>query len=136
ALQIGIVFIVSSFASQLTGRGDHAGARRYALYGLLVALGSEVAVLLAIPHLDVTLGWLALAPDVHAEMQAYMSLRLLSAGAAVGLEALGNYYGATGNTVLPMIGQIVAMVLNVALNWVFIGGQLGMPALGVAGAGL
>ena len=33
-LPMGMVFIVSSFSSQLTGKGDAAGARRYGFYGL------------------------------------------------------------------------------------------------------
>jgi MATE family multidrug resistance protein len=36
-LPMGLVFIVQSFAAQLLGQGDLAGARRYAWYGLLVA---------------------------------------------------------------------------------------------------
>jgi len=32
-----------------------------------------------------------------------------------------------------MLAQVVAMLLNVALNWLLIYGNLGAPALGVAG---
>jgi multidrug resistance protein, MATE family len=45
ALPIGTVFIVGSFAAQLTGKGDHGGARRYAWYGLVVALAAELMAL-------------------------------------------------------------------------------------------
>src|SRR3954467_8866561 len=36
-LPMGIVFIVSSFSSQLSGKGDLVGARRYGWYGIGVA---------------------------------------------------------------------------------------------------
>ena len=37
SLPMGTVFIVQSYAAQLAGAGDLAGARRYAWYGLVVA---------------------------------------------------------------------------------------------------
>jgi MATE family multidrug resistance protein len=52
----------------------------------------------------------------------------------VGIEALGSYYSGTGNTSLQMKFNILAMVLNVVLNWLLIDGRLGFPAWGVAGA--
>ncbi|MGH7806208.1 MAG: MATE family efflux transporter, partial [Candidatus Binatia bacterium] len=47
-LPFGIVFIVSTFSSQLYGEGDLEGARRYGFYGLAVALGATVISLFAI----------------------------------------------------------------------------------------
>ena len=41
-----------------------------------------------------------------------------------------------GDTHTPLWTGILANVVNVALNWVLIYGNLGMPALGVAGAGM
>jgi MATE family multidrug resistance protein len=82
------------------------------------------------------LAQLPLDPDVQALMANYLFWRLLSGGAAVGIEALGNYYGGLGNTRLPMRINVLAMVLNVALNWLLIGGNLGAPRMGVAGAAL
>jgi multidrug resistance protein, MATE family len=122
SLSLGTVFIVGSFASQLMGRGDGAGARRFAMYGLAIAVASQLLALALLPFLDL----------IHG----YMSLRLLSVGAAVGLEALGSYYGGLKNTVLPMTAQVLAMVLNVILNWVLIRGHWGAPTMGVRGSAL
>ena len=41
-----------------------------------------------------------------------------------------------GQTVVPMISGIIAVVMNVFLNWVFIFGNLGAPELGTRGAAL
>jgi len=135
-LPMGVVFIVSSFASQLTGAGDPAGARRYGWYGLAVAAATQVVGVLLLPLVGGALGLLDLAPDVRLLMERYLAIRLWSGGAAIGLEALGNYYGGLGNTRLPMLASLAAMVLNVAGNWLLIDGHLGAPALGVAGAAL
>ncbi len=136
ALPMGTVFIVGSFAAQLSGKGDHGGARRYAWYGLVIALLAELLALAALPWLGPMLAPLGLSAPVRSLMHDYMFWRLLSVGAGVGLEALASYYGGVKNTVLPMVAQVMAMVLNVALNWVLITGNLGAPALGVAGAAI
>lgn len=135
-LPIGIVLIVSSFSSQLAGRGDRAGARRHGWYGLAVALGAQVLTMGLVPLVPLALGALSYEPELRDSMSSYLAIRLLSGGAAVGLEALGNYYGGLGNTRRPMRAQVAAMVLNVAGNWLLIDGNLGAPRLGVTGAAL
>lgn len=133
-LPMGITFIVSSFASQLFGKGDLAGARRYGWYGLLVALATLGLSLLAQPLIEPALSLLSYTDEVRALMAAYIRIRLLSAGAAIGIEALANYYGGLGRTWPGMVANLVAMVLNVLGNWLLIDGNAGAPALGVEGA--
>jgi len=133
---MGVVFIVSSFASQLFGMGDLAGARRYGFYGLGVAAATQLLGLAGIPLTSWLLERLAYAPAVQGLMGEYLTLRLWSAGPAIGIEALANYYGGLGNTRLPMRASLAAMLLNLAGNWLLIDGHLGAPALGVAGAAL
>ncbi len=133
-LPMGVVFIVSSFASQLFGKGDLVGARRYGYYGLAVAIGAQILCLLGLAVLTPILGWLPYAPDVRQLMAGYMGMRLLSGGAAIGIEALANYYGGIGNTRLPMLANIAAMALNVFGNWILIDGHWGAAPMGVKGA--
>lgn len=133
---MGICFIVSSFASQLFGKGDLPGARRYGFYGLGVAALTQVACMLGTLAVAPVIARLDYAPDVRSMMTEYLAVRLLSGGAAIGIEALANYYGGLGNTRLPMLASVAAMVLNVAGNFVFINGHLGAPVMGVKGAAL
>jgi len=135
-LPMGTVFIISSFASQLYGRGDHGGARRYGFYGLIFCLLLEVIYLGLLGVIPTVIGKLDYDPAVKNLMIQYSEARLIGGGAAIGLEALGNYYGGLGNTRLPMMTQILCMFLNVGLNWVLIYGHLGAPAMGVQGAAL
>ncbi len=133
-LPMGVVFIVSTFSSQLYGEGDLEGARRYGFYGLAVALAAALLCFAAIAATAPLLVLFPYAPDVRTGMTAYLQIRFLSGGAAIGMEALANYYGGLGDTRLPMRANVAAMVLNVFGNWVLINGNLGAPALGVAGA--
>jgi MATE family multidrug resistance protein len=133
---MGVVFIVASYASQLFGQGDLPGARRYGFYGLGVGLATFLLSVLSLPAIAPALAHLPYTPEVRDLTARYMRYRLLAGGAAVGMEALGNYYGGLGNTRLPMIANLVAMALNVLGNWLLIDGHLGLPAMGVEGAAL
>lgn len=54
--------------------------------------------------------------------------------------AITNAYNTTlrecGQTVVPMVGGVTAVLTNLALNWVLIFGYFGLPAMGVRGAAL
>jgi MATE family multidrug resistance protein len=133
-LPMGTVFIVQSFTAQLRGRGELSAVKRYALYGLLLALLAALIALLAIPFVPSALAQLGYAPEVHRLMSEYLMIRLLSVGPAVGMEALGNWYGGLGNTRAAMIAGVVAMVVNVLGCYVLIEPRFGLPGYGVAGS--
>jgi MATE family multidrug resistance protein len=133
-LPMGTVFILQSFAAQLRGRGDLAAIPRYAYYGLGLAALAGALALLAVPLLYPGLKLLRYDDSLAQLMATYLSIRLLSVAPAVGLEALGNWYGGLGNTRPSLVGGIVAMVSNVVLNYALIEPRFGLPGYGVAGA--
>ncbi|MEY4510010.1 MAG: hypothetical protein RLZZ450_2132 [Pseudomonadota bacterium] len=131
---MGTVFIVQSFTAQLRGRGDLAAVPRYAYYGLILAALAGVLGLLIIPLLPALLGALEYAPEVESSMFEYLAIRLLSVAPAIGVEALGNWYGGMGNTRPAMLAGVVAMSTNLLLCWLLIEPRLGLPGFGVAGS--
>jgi MATE family multidrug resistance protein len=135
-LAMGTVFIVQSFVAQLSGAGQRDQAPRFAWYGLAIALLTAVIAAALIPLVGPVLARTDYSPEVRDQMADYMAIRMLSIGAIVGVEALGNWYGGLGNTWMQMIAGLLMMTANIALNWVLIDGHLGAPALGVNGAAL
>ncbi len=135
-LPMGIVFIVQSFVAQLAGAGRRDDTRRYAWYGIAVAAIAGVVAAASIPLIEPALSHTGYSEAVQESMTAYMAIRMLSVGAAVGIEALGNWYGGLGNTWMPMIAGVISMAAAVLFNWIFIDGHLGAPAMGVRGAAL
>jgi MATE family multidrug resistance protein len=131
---MGVTFIVASFSSQLAGRGEPGAARRYGWYGLAVALLAQVLALAVLPWLPALFGSLHYAPALVDGLCAYLSIRLLSTGVAVGIEALGNYYSGLGRTAMVMRANLSAMLLNILLLWLLVDGHAGFPALGIRGA--
>lgn len=135
-LPMGIVFIVQSFSAQLFGKDDLLGARRYGWYGLILAALAGIVALACVPVVAPAIALTSYSDVVQASMSDYIELRLLSVAAVVGFEAIGSWYGGLGNTRVHMLGSLLMMVLNVALNALLIEGRLGCPALGVQGAAL
>jgi MATE family multidrug resistance protein len=89
-----------------------------------------------IPLVGPALALTGYSVEVRDQMTDYMAIRMLSIGAVVGVEALGNWYGGLGNTWMQMIAGLITMVAAVFFNWVLIDGHLGAPAMGVNGAAL
>ena len=135
-LPMGAVFIVQSFVAQLRGKGALEETPRFAWYGMMMALLAGLVAAAAVPLADRALAQVGFAPAVAEQMSDYVGIRLYAVWAIVGMEALGNWYGGLGNTWMQMYAGIVAMVANVLLNWIFIDGNLGAPAMGVSGAAL
>ncbi len=134
-LPMGTSTILQSFASQLRGKGDLGAVRRYAYYGLFLALVAGVCALAAIPFVPFAVHRLGYAPGVERAMATYVSIRLLSVGAVVGTEALGAWYGGLGNTRIAMIAGATSMIVNVLGCYALIQPRFGLPGFGVAGAG-
>jgi MATE family multidrug resistance protein len=135
-LPMGMAFIIQSFVAQLVGRGRTADTPRFAWYGLALALLAGVAALALTPLVGPVLSLTDYSPAVRDHMASYMTIRMTSIGAIVGVEALGNWFGGRGNTWMQMTAGLITMVAAVFLNWVFIHGHLGAPAMGVDGAAL
>ncbi|MDQ3262960.1 MAG: MATE family efflux transporter [Myxococcota bacterium] len=133
-LPMGLVFIVGSFASQHFGRGDPVGARRFAFYGLLVALLTQGVALFSLPFIPAVISAFEFEPVLSGLIQDYLAIRLMASGAVVMVETLASYYGGIGNTRRPMVISLIAMVLNIFGNWLLIDGHLGFPGMGVQGA--
>lgn len=133
-LPIGTAYIVQSFASQLSGRGDLVGARRYGWYGLVLAALAGLLFAALAPGVGPVLEHLHYDPAVKVAMRDYLTIRLISVAAIVGIEVVGNWYAGLGNTRFAMVAALLTMVCNVALNWMLIGGNAGFEAMGVRGA--
>jgi MATE family multidrug resistance protein len=135
-LAMGTVFIVQSFVAQLAGRGARDDSPRFAWYGLAIAAIAAILGTALIPLCGPALALAGYSVEVRDQMTDYMTIRMLSIGAIIGVEALGSWYGGLGNTWMQMVAGIVTMAAAVFLNWVLIGGHLGAPAMGVNGAAL
>lgn len=137
----GAVSGASIFSAQFYGQGNHEGVRntfRFKLIcctliallwiGIFLVGGSGLINMFL--H-DDGAGNIALT---HAEGMKYLTVMLIGLIPYTLTQTYASTLRETGQTILPMIAGIVAVVINLCLNYMFIFGNFGCPKLGVVGA--
>ncbi|WP_310450000.1 MATE family efflux transporter [Sulfuritalea sp.] len=119
----------------------HYGAQRYAEIGADVRQCAWLALLLsllafaALKHPDPLLAFSRLTPEVEFKVRAYLEG---SAWAVPGVMFFRVFYGFTNGIGRPrpvMTFNLLGLALKAPLNWVFMYGHFGFPAMGGAGCG-
>lgn len=120
------------------------GARRHSVREVRRTLrqGLWSAVLIALPcwlllwNSEKVLLLLGQAPRLAAEAQSF--LRVLQWGVlpALGFVVLRAFVSAVQRPLWATAVIVAAILFNVAANWIFVFGHLGMPAMGLRGSGL
>ncbi|MCR5050693.1 MAG: MATE family efflux transporter [Paludibacteraceae bacterium] len=82
------------------------------------------------------LGMFGQDPEVVVCARPYFILIVLSIVPFLFFCLCKQFLEGLGNTTVAMVISIVCNLLNICLNWVFIFGHFGLPAMGAAGAGL
>ena len=132
AVRTGTTVLVA----RLVGADDTKGANLAARQSLIMAL--IIAIVLAafgvlFPEAGMRL--LGADPDVIAVGIGYMRWKAISVIFAILLMMATGILRGCGDTLTSMYANVTVNVINIALNWVFIFGNLGMPEMGAAGAG-
>ena len=132
----GIISAVSPLAAHAIGAGDRAAAGRIAGQALALAAAFSLVLAVAVSLVDRGLVRAGYEPSLAAEIGSFLRAIAWGAPALLGFAALRSLLAALARTRAVMIVLIGCVPANVALNWVLIFGHLGVPPLGVAGAGL
>ena len=132
------------FTAQFYGSKDHIGIRHTFRFKLLVAvllsaLGTGIFLLGGRSLIQLYLTGKGNTAEAASTLEfglSYLKIMLL------GLLpfALSNAYASTlretGQTMVPMVAGVVAVIVNLVLNFILIFGHFGAPALGVQGAAI
>ena len=132
------------FTAQFQGREDHEGIRHTFRFKLLVgALLSALGIGLFLSFGRPLIGLYLTGEGTPEEAAATMEYGLRYLGVMLfGLLpfALSNAYSGTlreiGETKVPMLAGIAAVLVNLAGNYILIFGHFGVPAMGVVGAAI
>jgi MATE family multidrug resistance protein len=136
-LCLGILMSVSPIVSRLYGAGDLASAGRYIRQALWLSqlLGFTIAAL-AFVLVRPVLTFIGIDPGFRDMTVGYVQAIML------GMPAMGIFLvcrfttEGIGSTRPIMFASLLALVCNVFGNWVFMYGNLGVPAMGAVGCGL
>ncbi len=133
ALSTGLVAILARAIGGSNRQEADLALRQSILVGAVFGLVSWLAVL---PFLESIIGIMGVTDGVIAFGKDYLFWLLVGNVPFVLGFIFAAALRAAGDARMPLYIGIVANLLNLFLNWVLIYGNLGAPALGVAGAGM
>ncbi len=132
----GLTLGLTPLIGELYAQGNKMHATSYLKHSLLLfpILGVIIVCLqLALEPLLYHMGQPVEVVDAaipYYRMMAYSIFPVLL------FSSFKNFLDGVGNTFVPMVMMMLCNVLNIFLNWVYIGGNLGAPEMGVEGAAL
>ena len=130
------------FTAQFYGKNDQEGVRRT----VRIKLGMAVVTLLVfcmvlLLHGEKLIGLFLHPGEENLDLAAtlrygkdYLAVMLIQTVPFAITQVYASTLRETGETVLPMKAGLTAVFVNLVLNYIFIFGKLGLPAMGVVGA--
>ena len=134
---MGMTLAIQPTVAQLRGAGrtEEIAAKIHLISVITLITSVLVGILMCFLPLCYKL-----MDDIDQEMVRVAELYLYAVAAGMPAIALFNilrgYWEGLGNTVPTSVFGFTALFLNIPLNWVFIFGHFGMPALGGVGCGV
>lgn len=140
----GIISGAGIFGAQFYGSGKHQGVRhtfRFKIIccGILTALAAAVFIIYGNDLISLYLHGEGNEKELAAALfhgRRYMLVMLLGIVPFAVEQTYTSTLRECGETVVPMKAGIVAVLVNLMLNYILIFGKFGIPALGVVGAGI
>ncbi|MFT3784370.1 MAG: MATE family efflux transporter [Nibricoccus sp.] len=133
---MGLCVPVAVMVSRARGASQPRECAEWLRHGLALATFSGIVAMVLMELVGRQLSHLGQPEAVVAAAQPFFSLIALSLVPALAFQAFRQFAESLGRPWLPTGIMAFGVVLNVALNWVLIYGNLGAPALGLTGAGV
>ncbi len=136
-IQFGIHGGVAIFTAQYWGKKDLANIKKLGGIGLIAGLTlGSLFTFLAMVTPDAVMGLFTRDPEVISLGSTYLWIVGLSFGISVFTLSYMNNLRSMEIVKPPMYASLIAVVLNLILNYILIFGHLGFPAMGVKGAAI
>jgi len=128
----GAVLIAQYAGAKRGDMLDHVAAQTLLMVAIVALVFTAIGASLVSPMLR----WIGVAPDIHDLAATYLHFRYAGMIPMFGFMALQAMLNAVGEVRFAMRVQISSVILNAALDPLFIFGAGPIPALGVAGAAI
>ncbi|WP_244273522.1 MULTISPECIES: MATE family efflux transporter [Eubacteriales] len=128
---------ISAIVARRRGEGDRDSANRVLVQALIISVALTVVIsVVTVIWADPIIRLCGSAPDTHDAAVGY--LRIIQGGMIFNVLSMviNAAQRGCGNTKIAMRTNLVSNGVNIVLNYLLIGGNLGFPKLGVQGAAI
>lgn len=136
-LSLGLLMAISPIAARHFGAGDHGLIGRYTRQGIYLglAMGAPL-ILIAQVAVEPLLTLIGIDPEFRYLTVGYVAALMFGAPGIFVFLALRFTTEGIGHTRPIMFTSVFSLACNVFLNYVFMFGKLGAPAMGAVGCGV
>jgi len=136
SLLYGTASGIQTFVSQADGAGEAHSCGRWAWQGFyVIAPAALIFIALLAPLAGPLLALLGPSAELQSSAREYIAARLAGEAGLAVIMVLTSFFRGLGDTRTPLYVTLVANAVNAILDYGLIFGELGLPALGVTGAG-
>ncbi len=133
---IGLTGYTTALVAQYYGSGQKSMGAVAAFQAMIIAVIAYPLVLLCRPIAHSYFNLMNLPPEQMPYQIIYFNIVIYGAIAGILRNTLSCYFSGIGRTKIVMIATVIAMIVNVVLDYIMVFGKLGFPAMGVRGAAL
>ena len=135
-IAIGLTIAVSPLTSQALGAMRRRQARRVVRQGIWLAIIYGIITIIPMWNGEPLLLMLGQDPEIAKDADLFLKTSAPGMLPAYIYMVLRHYISAHKRPMPPVVVTSIGVVVNIFLNWVFIHGHFGAPALGLAGIGV
>lgn len=132
----GFGFAVMPLVAQARGARDPRGVGRYVRMSLWIVFGYALLMMWPLSRAETLLLALGQEPVLAALAADYVGVLQWSLFAQLAIIVLRSLFGALGQPIVAVIALVIGVAVNALLGIALVHGAAGLPALGMAGAGL
>ncbi len=130
----GVLLVINTFVSQAMGRGDLKSTGASMWQGVWFGAGFGMLSLCLIPLAQRIFLAMGHEPLVAATEATYFQIVTLGGSVKLVTIAISQFLLGLHRPTIVFLGTVVGIFANVLFNWMLIYGNLGFPAMGIAGA--
>ncbi len=133
---VGLLSYTNAMAAQYLGAGETEKCAKVVSQGMIMTAMS-VPFLTLITFLVAGVFAAMGHEPVQVELErTYFLILMASAPVVIAKVCISSYFAGIGRTYVVMIADVFGLIINVPLSYVMVFGKLGLPEMGIVGAGV
>lgn len=133
---IGLTGYTTALVAQYFGAGEKGNSSKALFQGVLINLAAWPVIILLKPLVELYWNFMNIPENQMGFQTEYLNIMVLGSIFGMLRYTLGCYFTGIGKTSIVMVATLVAMSVNVLLDYILVFGKMGAPAMGIQGAAI